>query len=234
LKNTLRAFVTLVCLVPQITQASIVTYGFDGELYSLFEYDPSVGPTPTHLSSSSIFGHTIAIGDTVHGYFSYDTEAVETNFRELNPSLNTAIYNSNAVTSLYYEIGATYTFQSTGVGNVQIWDNRNGLDLFHLQDRAWEGDFYAATALLLLDTLGNSINGFDLDELPNLGQVSSSASQLNPQWIRKSDQYQLQARLSIDSVTLTPVPLPAAAWLFISAIAGLAGAKRLSRSKGSA
>lgn len=29
------------------------------------------------------------------------------------------------------------------------------------------------------------------------------------------------------------VPLPAAAWLFISAIAGLAGAKRLSRSKGS-
>ena len=33
---------------------------------------------------------------------------------------------------------------------------------------------------------------------------------------------------------VSPVPLPAAAWLFISAIAGLAGAKRLSRSKGSA
>ena len=36
------------------------------------------------------------------------------------------------------------------------------------------------------------------------------------------------------SVTIQVVPLPAAAWLFISAIAGLAGAKRLSRSKGSA
>ena len=34
--------------------------------------------------------------------------------------------------------------------------------------------------------------------------------------------------------TPSPVPLPAAAWLFISAIAGLAGAKRMSRSKGSA
>ena len=33
---------------------------------------------------------------------------------------------------------------------------------------------------------------------------------------------------------VSPVPLPAAAWLFISAIAGLAGAKRLSRPKGSA
>lgn len=31
--------------------------------------------------------------------------------------------------------------------------------------------------------------------------------------------------------TLSAVPLPAAAWLFISAIAGLAGAKRLTRSK---
>jgi hypothetical protein len=33
---------------------------------------------------------------------------------------------------------------------------------------------------------------------------------------------------------VSAVPLPAAAWLFLSAIAGLAGAKRLSRSKGSA
>ena len=31
--------------------------------------------------------------------------------------------------------------------------------------------------------------------------------------------------------TLSPVPLPAAAWLFMSAIAGLAGAKHLSRSR---
>jgi hypothetical protein len=34
--------------------------------------------------------------------------------------------------------------------------------------------------------------------------------------------------------TPSPVPLPAAAWLFISAIAGLVGAKRLSRSKSTA
>jgi hypothetical protein len=40
--------------------------------------------------------------------------------------------------------------------------------------------------------------------------------------------------MGYQSVEVSPVPLPAAAWLFISAIAGLAGAKRLSRSKGSA
>ena len=39
---------------------------------------------------------------------------------------------------------------------------------------------------------------------------------------------------SVTEAEISVIPLPAAAWLFISAIAGLAGAKRLSRSKGSA
>jgi hypothetical protein len=38
----------------------------------------------------------------------------------------------------------------------------------------------------------------------------------------------------INTSNASVVPLPAAAWLFISAIAGLAGAKRLSRAKGTA
>ena len=39
---------------------------------------------------------------------------------------------------------------------------------------------------------------------------------------------------AVQSGDVSAVPIPAAAWLFISAIAGLAGAKRLSQSKGSA
>jgi hypothetical protein len=38
----------------------------------------------------------------------------------------------------------------------------------------------------------------------------------------------------INTSNASVVPLPAAAWLFISAIAGLASAKRLSRAKGTA
>jgi len=44
----------------------------------------------------------------------------------------------------------------------------------------------------------------------------------------------MSATYLISEAAVSAVPLPAAAWLFISAIAGLAGAKRLSRSKGSA
>ena len=42
---------------------------------------------------------------------------------------------------------------------------------------------------------------------------------------------QFDLGLAISAVPVSQVPLPAAAWLFISAIAGLAGAKRMSRSK---
>lgn len=38
----------------------------------------------------------------------------------------------------------------------------------------------------------------------------------------------------VDNITVSAVPLAAAAWLFISAIADLAGAKRMSRLKSTA
>ena len=61
--------------------------------------------------------------------------------------------------------------------------------------------------------------------------ASVSNRTINEDWMWKLD-YGLDG--SSVTATVSPVPLPAAAWLFISAIAALAGAKRLSRSKGSA
>jgi len=62
--------------------------------------------------------------------------------------------------------------------------------------------------------------------------------QVIPLWIMSKD-YDTTTDVTNTYAVWSPtavsaVPLPAAAWLFISAIAGLAGAKRLSRSKGSA
>jgi hypothetical protein len=77
-----------------------------------------------------------------------------------------------------------------------------------------------------IDITSDTING-------TLGFIPDSDGDINfnlsaPNWrISGLD-------MGYQSVEVSPVPLPAAAWLFISAIAGLAGAKRLSRSKGSA
>ena len=71
--------------------------------------------------------------------------------------------------------------------------------------------------------------------------ISPATSSLPADFSSSTSTYLYNSDLLADEVfavwtpaAVSAVPLPAAAWLFISAIAGLAGAKRLSRSKGSA
>ena len=79
--------------------------------------------------------------------------------------------------------------------------------------------------------LGDSFDILIADAI--LGEFASvSNGRINEHWIWTLD-YDLDGSNTV-TASVSAVPLPAAAWLFISAIAGLAGAKRLSRSKGSA
>jgi hypothetical protein len=67
---------------------------------------------------------------------------------------------------------------------------------------------------------------------PFYGKASDESSFTSPTSVQIAEVDEVYAVWTPAAVSA--VPLPAAAWLFISAIAGLAGAKRLSRSKGSA
>ena len=79
--------------------------------------------------------------------------------------------------------------------------------------------------------LGDSFDILIADAI--LGEFASvSNGSINEHWIWTLD-YDLDGSNTV-TASVSAVPLPAAAWLFMSAIAGLAGAKRLSRSKGSA
>ena len=79
--------------------------------------------------------------------------------------------------------------------------------------------------------LGDSFDILIADAI--LGEFASvSNGSINERWIWTLD-YDLDGSNTV-TASVSAVPLPAAAWLFMSAIAGLAGAKRLSRSKGSA
>lgn len=68
--------------------------------------------------------------------------------------------------------------------------------------------------------------------IATFGQTLCPDGSINERWIWTLD-YDLDGSNTV-TASVSAVPLPAAAWLFMSAIAGLAGAKRLSRSKGSA
>ena len=79
-------------------------------------------------------------------------------------------------------------------------------------------------------------DSFEILVANNISGTFSSISnrRIGADWAWELDYGVDGAGNSIVTASVSQVPLPAAAWLFISAIAGLAGAKRLSRSKGAA
>ena len=91
------------------------------------------------------------------------------------------------------------------------YSNGNTLNFF-------EASGSSALSTNLLSAIGLSGTGFDYFgysiDANSLGQVIDAGV--------------------INTSNASVVPLPAAAWLFMSAIAGLAGAKRMSRAKGTA
>ena len=97
---------------------------------------------------------------------------------------------------------------------------------------AWRSLVFASSSLLSFGYTGLAVY------VPS-EQLSLFVS--GPDESSSTSQFLVRGTAMVDDVfavwtpaAVSAVPLPAAAWLFISAIAGLAGAKRLSRSKGSA
>ena len=76
-------------------------------------------------------------------------------------------------------------------------------------------------------------DSFEILVANNISGTFSSISnrRIGANWAWELDYGVDGAGNSIVTASVSQVPLPAAAWLFLSAIAGLAGAKRMSRSK---
>ena len=80
------------------------------------------------------------------------------------------------------------------------------------------------------DVWQNATWSFDYSGTSNRWDVASAVAN-SDFFMKLNPRGQGGGSLYVDNIAVSTVPLPAAAWLFISAIAGLAGAKRLSRSK---
>ena len=160
----------------------------------------------------------------------------------------------------YFSDTATFQFaqgSSFGTGYLSTWEDADYLEVA-LSSPVRKFGAYAVTSassnfspitVEFFDSndnlLGSVINGQN-----QVGPAARGVAGPIPQvwgffgWEAETDQLVSSARFSdqvngssmgvtylISEAAISPVPLPAAAWLFISAIAGLAGAKRLSRSK---
>jgi hypothetical protein len=103
--------------------------------------------------------------------------------------------------------------QTLLTGTTSTFNSVSNLNFFSADGASELSDDLLNAVGLALDTdfdyFGYTIDSNQLEEVVNAGVVNTST-------------------------TPSAVPLPAAAWLFISAIAGLTGAKRMSRSKATA
>ena len=124
-------------------------------------------------------------------------------------------YNSDTTEMLFAHSGGGFTFYG-GDYQLEVESEILGLLVREQVLSCTPTDIFLCTTFNLYDWTERQVASNTVNEFGS-GTVSGVIS---------NEFYNAQTTYSI-----SPVPLPAAAWLFISAIAGLAGAKRLSRSK---
>jgi hypothetical protein len=124
-------------------------------------------------------------------------------------------YNSDTTEMLFTHSGSGFTFYG-GDHQLEIESEILGLLVREQALSCTPTDIFLCTNLVPYDWTDRQVASNTVNEFGS-GTVSG---------VIFNEFYNVQTTYSI-----SPVPLPAAAWLFISAIAGLAGAKRLSRSK---
>ena len=204
----------LSCL-PLVTYGTTVTYSFSGTVTSL------EGPTPGAGS----------VGSEVSGTITFDDGSLDS-----DPSNEVDIFSSAFGPNAGLPFQGTFSNGSISAsiddavgGGLSLIDNP-GVDIFNYSI----GDQTNVLRLSVSD-LANPIDlvrpgsgnltgdaGFDLSTL-----LLDSATIRDSGFVFLNPDGTFSGQILFDLTSISQVPLPAAAWLFLSAIAGLFGMKRL-------
>lgn len=221
--------------MPAIGQAESVTFNFTGELFASDPHsiggiltDP-IGPFPR---------------STISGSFTFEADTLDTNVSGTVGQYNGAIENlSLSVTNIF---GAPYQFSFNPAGPLnalqvnadsvavnQSYTMSAGVQNSVPAGPIVDGDNYFATSFFI-NLLRPSSAVFASDALPETPPGLSPFS-LYSNLTNQDGQFRLVFTSShadhtlignLTSLTASPVPLPAAAWLFGSGVIGLVGLAR--------
>jgi hypothetical protein len=221
---------------------------FVGVLVLSFGFSPALHASVIAYNSKSLFIETVGEPLVTQDWSTYDADTL------LDGQLLDAItYNSTSTEQLVvgrphganwilgYKRPTGYASFSTETISFEFEDAIEVFGISLSQGNRNQGDNYAGLSLwsIVIDGRVEFTSRADYDPSDFTGEAYlgldglNGASRIDVHRISSSAPIVWDIR-EISYRTPSPVPLPAAAWLFISAIAGLAGAKRLSRSKGSA
>jgi hypothetical protein len=219
---TLAMVVFLVVSLTCVSEASLVSYSFKGKLDSVTD-------------SYNLLSGQFAAGNTFSGVFVYDTSFPESSTTQSDPT--TAIYS--AVKSFSVNING-YEIKRDGIlnGYVQVWNNAivgpRIVDAFTVDAGL---DYTPPITIGSRTVAGADVMLFDNTHTASKnGKLMPTTVSLNDYATRSFSAIELDLNTNkafylngtITDLLPTPTPIPAAAWLFGSGLAGLIGLRRKS------
>lgn len=213
--------------------ASIVTYQFQAKVDDMFEYDGATQVITT-VTSSTMSGSLIAIGDSITGWFSYDTNALRSTYVPDPSAPNSWVrYDGGASISLTlspsgvsYQSGTDSWSSSIDVANDA--PALLGSDVFALFTSAWSPTEFATADLFFDDLSALALASSDIPAQLSLSKFQYSNVGYN--WLRQRDGSQVHARGGLTSLQLVgvqnDVPEPDTIALSLIGLASLGYAAR--------
>ncbi|MCA1246807.1 PEP-CTERM sorting domain-containing protein [Massilia sp. MS-15] len=211
-------------------QSAVITYNFTATVTSMFEYD-GTSQQIHNVDASSMSGRQMAMGNTIHGKLTYDTNtALSPYFQPEQPAGGSyLVYGGagmNELALIFDHDG--YQFQSDPTFRNSHFQVANrpagqGFDVFYMSlSRGWDPLTFESTTVSLMDRSGLA---FSVGTMPrSLNLDAFHYASIDYAWLRRSDGSQVHASAAFTSLELastTAVPEPSTIlliWLGLFAI----------------
>lgn len=144
-----------------------ITYEFSGSITRMFEHDAETD-TNTVVTNTSFFGFNVAVGDRFYGSFTYDSDAIESSYREDNQERNSAVYPYGTL-DFRFTLGDYTYIDQTPASTLDSLVVRNDSDSAHpdtfsVLSSNPLADYYTSASMGFFDRDGDAFDGYEIPE----------------------------------------------------------------------
>ncbi len=227
------------CLLPVVSQASIINFDFTGRLV-VVSGGSIVGPAYTPIAASLEYDTASGIGNSAMSIEMNDfylgapatfhditmTRQAGTNLIDGTVLVD---WNSNLNMELFVQWDATGLFNAIDYG-LQAGDVLSGTDLYHDNDASGTftaGDTYLADVGSVATPYSDTLQlAADMQGATPMAGTAASPGFIDGPFIGVQGFLDIGSGNSLHVTSVSAVPVPAAAWLFGSGLLGLIGVAR--------
>lgn len=214
--------------------AAVVKYAYQAKVTSIVEHNHE-NDEFSRVTYSEFAGASMAVGDTLNGFFQYDTSVGLSKYQPTQqPGVVNVSYNSGATdfisftdqaSSLAFEsMTSTNWLETTFITNSEPVANGLAFDSFFMHRSAMDDQRYDTIRLSLYDSSGNAFSDATIPAKLHLS--SFQYAQLGGVFSRIGDSKYISFLADLTSLEQVEVPEPSSVLLFVAAGLAYSGVKR--------